>query len=130
MKNQKRFTLALVSTAVLSSLSLSAMADEDWYDVLSNSKAWADLNLRYEGVDQDNALDDASALTLRTRLGFQTGSLNGFSFTAEVEDSRIVMGQGDYTVGPTGYNVGEYSVIADPETTEVDKRSYNTKTRV
>lgn len=92
MKNQKRFTLALVSTAVLSSLSVSAMADEDWYDILSNSKAWADLNLRYEGVDQDNALDDASALTLRTRLGFQTGSLNGFSFTAEVEDSRIVMG--------------------------------------
>lgn len=31
------------------------------------------------------------------------------------------MGQGDYTVGPTGYNVGEYSVIADPETTEVDQ---------
>ena len=121
MKNQKRFTLALVSTAVLSSLSVSAMADEDWYDILSNSKAWADLNLRYEGVDQDNALDDASALTLRTRLGFQTGSLNGFSFTAEVEDSRIVMGQGDYTVGPTSYNVGEYSVIADPETTEVDQ---------
>ena len=38
-----------------------------------------------------------------------------------MEDSRIVLGQGDYTVGPTGYNVGEYSVIADPETTELDQ---------
>ncbi|WP_341210123.1 alginate export family protein, partial [Alteromonas stellipolaris] len=94
---------------------------QSWHDVLSEASAWADLNLRYESVDQDNALDDASALTLRTRLGFKSGTLNGFSFTAEVEDSRIVMGQGDYTVGPTGYNVGEYSVIADPETTEVDQ---------
>lgn len=120
MKTQQQVALTLIATAVIAALSSQASA-EDWHEVLSESKAWADLNLRYENVDQDNTLDDASALTLRTRLGFQTGTLNGFSFTGEVEDSRIVMGQGDYTVGPTGYNVGEYSVIADPETTEVDQ---------
>lgn len=120
MKTQQQVALTLIATAVIAVLSSQASA-EDWHEALSESKAWADLNLRYENVDQDNTLDDASALTLRTRLGFQTGTLNGFSFTGEVEDSRIVMGQGDYTVGPTGYNVGEYSVIADPETTEVDQ---------
>lgn len=107
-------------TAVLSIFCTSVMAN-DWYEVLSDSTAWADLNLRYESVDQDNALRDASALTLRTRIGFKTGNLNGFSFTGEVEDSRIVLGQGDYSLAPTGYNVGEYSVIADPETTELDQ---------
>lgn len=120
MKIQQQFTGTFIACAVLSALSHPVSAQE-WQEVLSQSDAWADVNLRYESVEQDNSLADASALTLRTRLGFQTGTLNGFSFTAEVEDSRIVLGQGDYTVGPTGYNLGEYSVIADPETTEVDQ---------
>ena len=93
----------------------------DWYEALSDIKASADFYLRYEGASQDNALSDANALTLRTFAGIESGEYNGFSFKVEMEDSRIVLGQGDYTVGPTGYNVGEYSVIADPETTELDQ---------
>lgn len=34
---------------------------------------------------------------------------------------RTVGGVDDYTVGPTGFNPGEYSVIADPHTTELDQ---------
>jgi hypothetical protein len=93
----------------------------DWYDALSDIKASADLYLRYEGASQDNALRDANALTLRTFAGIESSEYKGFSFKIEMEDSRIVMGQGDYTVGPTGYNVGEFSVIPDPETTELDQ---------
>ena len=63
-------------------------------------------NLRYEDVEQDNALDDASALTLRTLLAYDTGSYKGFSAKIEMEDTRIVLGQGDYTVGPSGYKPG------------------------
>lgn len=90
-------------------------------EALASGKANLDLNLRYEAVDQDNALKDASALTLRTRVGYTTGNMNGFSAKIELEDNRIVLGQGDYTVGPTGYNLGQYSVIADPEHTELDQ---------
>lgn len=90
-------------------------------DALISGKTKLDLRLRYESVDQDNALEDASALTLRTRLGYTTGNVNGFSATVELEDNRIVLGQGDYTVGPTGFNLGQYSVIADPEFTELDQ---------
>lgn len=79
------------------------------------------LNLRYEQVEQDNNLQDASALTLRTLLSYTTGKYQNFSAMIELEDTRIVMGQGDYTVGPTGYNTGIYSVIADPEHTELDQ---------
>ncbi|GEA12403.1 alginate export family protein [Alteromonas sp. KUL49] len=121
MKSLKTFTYAALSVAVVAGLAAPAHAESKWHEILSDSKGWADLNLRYEGVEQDNALNDASSLTLRTRIGFQTGTLNGFSFVAEAEDSRIVLGQGDYSVGPTGYQVGEYSVIADPEVTEVDQ---------
>lgn len=88
---------------------------------ITGGKAFGDFRLRYEEVDQDNALENASALTLRTRLGYTTAELEGFSATVEMEDVRIVGGEGDYTVGPTGYKVGEYSVIADPEVTELDQ---------
>lgn len=112
-----RSVLTLCIAAGLSPLAQAA----DWYEALSDIKASADFYLRYEGASQDNALSDANALTLRTFAGIESGEYNGFSFKVEMEDSRIVLGQGDYTVGPTGYNVGEYSVIADPETTELDQ---------
>ena len=127
MNTLQNFGIKMLAASVMTVLGGSVMA-ADIHAALSDSKAWADLNLRYESVDQDNALEDASALTLRTRLGFSSGSVNGFSFTAEVEDSRIVLGQDEFTVGPTGFNVGEYSVIADPETTEVDQAFIQYKT--
>lgn len=102
-------------------LATAAPADTDISNAFAAGKIRANFNVRYEGVDQDNALQDASGLTLRTRLGYETGRLNGFSVMLEFEDSRIVFDQDDFTVGPTGFNPGQYSVIADPETTELDQ---------
>ncbi|REL29417.1 alginate export family protein [Thalassotalea euphylliae] len=78
-----------------------------------------DFRLRYEAVDQDNALRDADALTLRTRLSYKTATFNKFSGFVEFEDSRQVLGVDDYN--DTAGNGAGYSVIADPETTEVDQ---------
>ncbi|TWX70629.1 hypothetical protein ESZ36_02900 [Colwellia demingiae] len=89
-------------------------------DALINGKTSANMNLRYEGVSQDNALKDASAFTLRTRLTYETGTFAGFSSLVEFEDSRVVAGIDDYN-NTLGKNAGEYSVIADPETTELDQ---------
>lgn len=119
MKTQQlAMTLSTLALAVSAAFPVAA---SEWYDALAASTANADLNLRYESVNQDNTLQDADALTLRSRIGLTTGNYKGFSFTASLEDVRIVLGQGDYTVGLTGYKVGEYSVIADPETTELDQ---------
>lgn len=90
-------------------------------EALTSGSTKLDLRLRYETVDQKNPLENASALTLRTRLGYTTGATQGFSATIEMEDNRIVLGQGDYSVPPTGYQPGQYSVIADPEFTELDQ---------
>lgn len=79
------------------------------------------FNLRYESSEQDNALEDAQALTLRSRLNFSSGVVSGFSALVEIEDVRIIGGIDDYSVGPSGFNVGRYSVIADPESTELDQ---------
>ena len=104
--------LSTITTLILlAGVSISANANSD-------AKTTLDLNLRYEAVDQNNALKDASALTLRSRLNFTSASYNGFSAAVEVEDSRQ-LGVDDYndTLG----NNTEYSVIADPETTELDQ---------
>lgn len=107
---------ALFAGVVLAPLTL---AGETLEEVISEGKAYGNFNLRSAIIDQET--NNASALTLRSRLGYVTGSKNGFSATLEVEDSRIALGQNDFTVGPTGFNPGEHSVVADPETTEVDQ---------
>ncbi|MBR9908933.1 MAG: alginate export family protein [Gammaproteobacteria bacterium] len=127
MKNLKRNVLAS-AVALSSVVAVPTLAATTVAEALSGGKAYGDFNLRYEAVDQDNALDDASALTLRSRIGYVTDSLNGFSATVEFEDSRIVAGVDEFSVPPTGFQTGEYSVIADPETTELDQAFIQYKT--
>ncbi len=100
---------------------LPAASANEFTEALTGGTAFADFRLRYENVEQDNALQNADSLTLRTRLGYKTGAVNGFSALIEFEDSRIVGGIDDYSVPVTGFNPGVFSVIADPETTELDQ---------
>lgn len=97
-----------------------AMAEETTLTgAFSEGTPYGDFRLRYEHVDQDNPLKDADALTLRTRLGYRTGNYHGLSGVLEFEDSRVVAGVDDYN-DTLGKHPG-YSVVADPETTEVDQ---------
>ncbi len=122
MKTLNKSKLSLALSVALLGASASSVAQADSItDALTSGKASVDMRLRYETNDQDNALEDASALTLRTRIGYTTGSVDGFSATIEMEDNRIVLGQGEYSVPPAGVNTGVYSVIADPEFTELDQ---------
>ena len=82
-------------------------------------KLYGDFRLRYETVEQNNALEDADALTLRSRIGYKTASYEGFSALIEVEDVREIVD--DFSVPPAGVRPGQFSVIADPEGTEVDQ---------
>lgn len=113
----KKITLCL--SIVLAGSSSSLAFADSITNALVNGTTNADFNLRYETVSQNNILKDADAFTLRTRLTYTTGQVNGFSSLIEFEDSRNVFGVDDYnnTLGknPT------YSVIADPETTEFDQ---------
>ena len=105
--------IATLIAATLATTSLSTIA-------ATESKTKLNVNLRYESVDQDNALKDASALTLSTRLNYTSATVNGFTGVVEFEDSRVVAGVDDYN-DTNGKNAGVYSVIADPESTEVDQ---------
>jgi hypothetical protein len=111
--------LAPVALALLSLGSAHAGEADSLAKAITSGTSALNMNLRYEAVDQDNALKDADALTLRTRLSYTTAEFNGFSSMIEFEDSRVVAGMDDYN-DSLGYQPG-YSVIADPETTELDQ---------
>lgn len=113
-------TLALASLLPMTVATGSVHAEaETVADAIKSGKASLNFRLRYEDVDQDNALDDAEGMTLRTLLGYTTDSYRGLSGTLEFEDSRQLFGIADYNDG-IGNGAGN-SVIADPETTEVDQ---------
>ncbi|MDO6425816.1 alginate export family protein [Thalassotalea sp. 1_MG-2023] len=104
-------SLALFSSISLTLLVLPVMADE-------SVDASFDFRLRYESVSQDNLLKNADALTLRTQLRLQTPQYQHFSGFIEFADSRDV-GLDHYN-DTNGYGT-QYSVVADPNTTEVDQ---------
>ncbi|HCS26237.1 MAG TPA: hypothetical protein DIW43_02215 [Spongiibacteraceae bacterium] len=114
-----KFRLSALGIALLGSAT-HAVSDAV-VDAITSGKSFGDFRLRYENVAQDNTLKDASALTLRTRLGYTTGAYSNFSATVEFEDVRVVAGRDSFSVPPTGFKTGRFSVIADPEVTELDQ---------
>lgn len=75
-----------------------------------------DSRLRYESVDQDG-LDRADALTLRTRFGVRSARLSGWQVLAEGEAvGSLVEDYNDTINGKTGF-----PVVPDPETLELNR---------
>ncbi|MEE3118273.1 MAG: alginate export family protein [Pseudomonadota bacterium] len=110
-----------VGMAVIAGLAGSSVQAQnvELHEAFSGGTVYGDLRLRYEQVQQDNALKDAEGVTMRTRLGYRTLDYFGVSGLVEFEDSRNVLGFDDYN-DTLGKNTN-YSVIADPETTELDQ---------
>ena len=87
---------------------------------LTGGKVNLDMRYRYENVDEDNpAKQTANASTLRTRLGYTTGSFYDLSAMLEAENTTVV-GNELYNDGIPGGNT-KYSTVLDPATTEVNQ---------
>jgi len=83
----------------------------------SATKPLVDLRLRSESVDQDGLPEDASALTLRGRVGFETGEAWGFKLLAEAE--LLWPLSDDYNDTINGKT--QFPIVADPEAYEVNR---------
>lgn len=84
-------------------------------DAITSGKANVDINIRYEDVSLGDT--DSEQLSMRTRLGYTTGSYEGFSVMVEFEDTRNLLGEDD-----------ENGLIIDNENTEVDQAFLQYKT--
>ena len=79
------------------------------------------LSFRYrmEGVDQDNALLDANASTLRSRLTLSAKPANRLGLIVEI-DNVAAVGPDEYDSFALNQYRGLYSIIPDQEGTEVN----------
>ncbi len=98
---------------------MPVLAGDNLTDALTGGKATLDMRVRYEGVAQDNALDDATALTVRTRLGYKTGNFMNVSGFLEMSNVTSLTADEDYNSKTNGN--AAYSVIADPTNTIVNR---------
>lgn len=98
----------------------SAHADEAQSLTEALTKGDPNLGFRYrlEMVDQDGLAKDATASTLRTRLGYRTGTFKGFSAYLEFEDVTVV---GETSYHDTINGKTRYPVVADPDGTELNQ---------
>lgn len=111
----------LASTAALLTTPSSVFAAEEaasLADAVTGGKAYLNLRARYENVDQANLVENANAFTIQTKLGYKTGTYQGFSGVIEFEDSRNLADE-NYNNTING-NVA-YPVVADPSHTEVNQ---------
>jgi hypothetical protein len=76
-----------------------------------------DTRLRFEGVEQDGIASAAEAMTLRARLGFESGKIAGTTLLAEGEFVWPIVE--DYN-STTNDNMA-YPVVADPRSSEVNR---------
>lgn len=84
---------------------------------LGEVKPILDLRLRYENVDQEPIARDADAVTLRARLGFETGKAWNTALLAEGDFIwPLATGYNSTTNGKT-----QYPVVADPEGYELNR---------
>lgn len=108
MKTLNHKLLALAIAGAAGTASISAMATDPFTEALTTGKASGDINIRYEDVESGDT--DSDQLSIRTRIGYTTGSISGFSAMVEFEDTRDLLGIDD-----------ENGLVPDNENTEVDQ---------
>jgi hypothetical protein len=100
---------------------LAALAPASAFAAPAAGKIILEQRLRYEGVDQDGPPKQAQALTLRTRLGYQTPAWHGL--TALVEGENVLALSDRYNSTINGKI--RYPTVADPEATELNRLQVN-----
>ena len=87
-------------------------------EAIKNGKPILDVRYRFETKEQDGFAERAIANTMRTRLGFETGDFYGFKALVEFENVLTI---GDDQFNSTTNGRAQFPVIADPDSTEVNR---------
>jgi len=114
--------LGLISCLALSTVSVApaAFAQDtvvSLEDALKASKVLANFRLRAEGASFDNGTDDATALTYRARIGFETGAFANTKLLVEFDHVEDLAGDFNDTLNGNTTR----AVIADPNVTELNR---------
>jgi Alginate export len=115
----KPLSLAIAMTSVGMTSQADTLTD-GMAKMVSEGTANVSFRYRFETVEQDNALEDADASTIKSRLTLKTATVNGFTALLEADNVS--------TIGPDEYDSfmideyrGTHSVVADPVGTEINQ---------
>ena len=112
-----RITILLAGILLASSLAHAEGEAGSMADALANGHAALSFRLRYEGVDDAALADEAAAVTLRSRLSWQSAVYRGLRAVVEVDDVRAPVENYNSTVN------GRTSrpIVADPPGTDLNR---------
>lgn len=121
--------LSLLTADVTEPKSYNLLTEEGLGNFVKDGKVILDARLRYEFTGQDNlpvdTTADSSAVTLRSRVGFQTAVIGGFQGLVEAENVTLLSDDEYVNLAGTtpggGNNPGGRAIQADPEDTEVNR---------
>jgi len=114
MNRSRPFAFSLLAALAVAS---SAQADV-LSDLFSKGRPVIDLRGRYEAVDDASKASNANAITLRARLGYETGNWNGLSLQADFDQIWAI---GDAAYNSTRNGKIPYAVVADPAMTALNR---------
>ncbi len=102
----------------LTQLSVAEEQGDPFWSALSKGKFDFSARYRYEHVDDDNAVNDADASTIRTTLGYTSAGFHGFGMRLLGQDVRDVFVDdfNDATGRPSSKT--QFPVVADPSETD------------
>lgn len=114
------FTPVSLLALTISSLYLPAAyaTNSSAADALKQSSVSAQFRYRLENVDEDKALQNATASTLRSRLTLNTGSWFNSKALLEIDNVSSIGGE---RYNSTVNGNGRYSVVADPTGTDINQ---------
>ncbi len=123
-------TKTILASAISTALLAAAMPTQaaSVTEFVKEGDVIAQVRIRNETVQQDNAKDDAIAMTARARLGYETASMAGFKVLAEYD--HVIALQDEYNSKTDfGSNDTSKSVVADPATGDINRAqvSYTTE---
>ncbi|TDT44222.1 alginate export protein [Halospina denitrificans] len=111
-------TVPISVLAMMAAMPASQAVADPVTEAIRNGEASLSARYRYEFVDQDGIPNDAHASTIKTKLGYRTGKVSGFSGFLEAE-SVTAIGSENFA-SPTN-NVSNHPVVADPTETEINQ---------
>lgn len=111
MAHWKMYAVALAAAGLAQPAAAQTLAE-----AIGQGKPILEIRGRYEVVDQAGFANQAEALTLRTRFGWETGAWHGLKALIEAED---VHAGGHYNDGVPPAE--PYPVITDPDFAEVNR---------
>ena len=121
MKHINKTIIALGALILLAALPTNLIAEDSvnsFSEAFTEGKAYANFRYRWENVDEDGFAKDANALTMRSRLGFDTATYKGFKAHVEIEDVHPT-GNDNFNSGVNGKT--EYPAVIDPQGTEINE---------